>query len=87
MEDLAQEAAPLWDPIPQTGSIAILPIVHHGKTRWSGKKEGRQNGHRRNDLAGDWFHYPGRKSGLALAFGDLANQLLTDLVYLFDHQR
>jgi diguanylate cyclase (GGDEF)-like protein len=26
------EGAPLWDPIPQTGSIAILPVIHHGKT-------------------------------------------------------
>ena len=24
--------APLWDPIPQSGSIAILPVIHHGKT-------------------------------------------------------
>jgi diguanylate cyclase (GGDEF)-like protein len=25
------EGAPMWDPIPQEGSIAILPVSHHGK--------------------------------------------------------
>jgi len=25
------DAEPLWDPIPQRGSIAMLPIVHHGR--------------------------------------------------------
>jgi diguanylate cyclase (GGDEF)-like protein len=25
------EGAPLWDPIPREGSIAILPVFHHGK--------------------------------------------------------
>ena len=31
--DLAQlDGEPLWEPIPQSGSIAILPVVHHGQT-------------------------------------------------------
>ena len=33
VHDLAAlEGETLWEPIPQSGSIAILPIVHHGKT-------------------------------------------------------
>lgn len=32
VEDLEQADAPLWEPIPKSGSIAILPVVHHGKT-------------------------------------------------------
>lgn len=32
VEDLEKADAPLWDPIPQSGCIAILPVVHQGKT-------------------------------------------------------
>jgi diguanylate cyclase (GGDEF)-like protein len=33
VDDLEKlEGTPLWEPIPQAGSIAILPIIHHGKT-------------------------------------------------------
>jgi diguanylate cyclase (GGDEF)-like protein len=33
LDDLAaSEDDPLWDPIPQRGSIAILPVIHHGVT-------------------------------------------------------
>jgi diguanylate cyclase (GGDEF)-like protein len=32
VDDLEKlEGPPLWDPIPQEGSIAILPVSHHGK--------------------------------------------------------
>ena len=32
VQDLGKlEDAPIWDPIPQEGSIAILPVSHHGK--------------------------------------------------------
>lgn len=32
VEDLDKvEGTPLWDPIPQEGSIAVLPVSHHGK--------------------------------------------------------
>jgi diguanylate cyclase (GGDEF)-like protein len=33
IDDLAAlDSGALWDPIPLSGSIAILPVVHHGKT-------------------------------------------------------
>jgi len=33
IDDLAKQGVPaLWEPVPQSGSITILPIVHHGKT-------------------------------------------------------
>jgi diguanylate cyclase (GGDEF)-like protein len=33
IDDLAGlDGATLWDPIPQSGSMAILPVVHHAKT-------------------------------------------------------
>jgi diguanylate cyclase (GGDEF)-like protein len=33
IDDLANlDGKPLWEPIPPSGSIAILPVVHHGKT-------------------------------------------------------
>ena len=32
LEDLAKLDETFWEPIPQSGSVAILPVVHHGVT-------------------------------------------------------